>query len=112
MRGRGRGETAEEWPETGRIDGWVLASGSAGRAGKRTLGIWQQGPGVGAGQERWADPADGRGGADRRRCGIGRWAGPGVVRAGWGRGVAKRGGGEVRTEGEAKGRQSQKRWTR
>lgn len=77
MRGRGRGKTAEESLETGGIGGWVLVSGRAGRARKLTLGTGQLGPGGGAGQARWADPGDGRGGADQRRCGRGRWTGPG-----------------------------------
>lgn len=93
MRGRGRGETAEEWPETGWIDGWVLESENARRAG-------QQGAGVGAGQKRWADPGDGRGGADQ----MGRSR---RLKEGWleqDGGVVGRREGEVRTEGEAKGR--------
>lgn len=78
MRGRGRGRTAEERPETGGIDGRVWVSGSAGRARKL---------GTGRG-ERWQG-----GGAGQRRCGMGRWAGPGegrAVRTEWRRGVAAR----------------------
>lgn len=107
MRGRGRGETAEEWPETG---------------GDRRVG-----PGVEESQEG-PETHPGHQAAETRRWGrsgeVGRpWRRKGRSRSeevwhwemgrskrlkeGWleqGGGVAGRRGGEVRTEGEAKGR--------
>lgn len=62
-------------------------AGSAGGSGRR---------GAPGGPGSWARGRSERrpgGGAGQRRCGMGRWAGPGegrAVRTGWGRGVAER----------------------